>query len=822
MRTGTDLIHEHPGPSFSCCSRTSSVVSSDHDHSNRSPCTRRRVLIRVHSGRVAWQKPERSMEWRATQISAGTATSHPRMKCCGKQHMLLPAAALLFLLCLPAAAHEHDLHISASRLQQRDGEPIALVKGWKYHPGDDPRYADPHLDDSDWERIPTPRMSPGRYPTSGFEGIGWFRLTLRVDSSLWNETLALDFLQPGASEIYLNGRLVYSFGRVTGDKHSTIEDRYFLPRPRLWTFDAKPVQVIAVRYANWMVRDIRMMGGSSGFRFALGLPHASIQHALDHHGRHYGTLLSFLGLTVALFILHLLLYVYDKSVRENLFFSLMAAGIGLMILGLFQLRISGTGLGFYISYTWLRIAMVVLSIFAIRFMMEVRYKQALKWFWWVPAIGVVIVLLTLWTPQWVYYLYTMASILIALVLMLLKRGRRPRGYWIITMGMVLFGMFSIYNILMDMRLLPDITERMILDDPFLFGVLALMLSMSVYLARQVGFSNQRLREQLIEIQRLNEQTLEAERRMREEELQRQKLELENKRKEQELEEARRRQKLMEQLERTNRELRDTQAQLTQSEKMASLGMLTAGVAHEINTPVGAIHASQNTLHSALEKLRGLLKEEYGEGFEEKPQAKRVLRVLEDSAGVIQQGSKRVNEIVKRLRSFARLDEAELKAVNINEGLEDTLVMVYHELKDNIEVVKDYGDIPAFNCFPGLLNQVFLNLIMNAVQAMDESGGTLTLQTRHEESRASIRISDTGTGIREDNLSKIFDPGFTTKGVGVGTGLGLSIVYRIVEQHNGKVTVESMKGEGTTFTVVLPMDLSESDIVPRNRPPAPVK
>ena len=264
------------------------------------------------------------------------------------------------------------------------------------------------------------------------------------------------------------------------------------------------------------------------------------------------------------------------------------------------------------------------------------------------------------------------------------------------------------------------------------------------------------------------------------------------------------------LAKTNRELRETQAQLVQSEKMASLGSLVAGIAHEINTPVGAMTSMHDTLMRAIQKLKEhLTSKNKGdkEGFENDERLNKLFDVIDESNQVIKSGASRVGEIVRRLRSFARLDEAEIKKVDVHEGLEDTLTLVHHEIKHHIEIVKDYGEVPPMSVYPSRLNQVFLNLLNNARQAVKEKG-TITIRTGVEDAQAIIVFSDDGVGIEPENLKKIFDPGFTTKGVGVGTGLGLSICYQIIQDHHGTIEADSTPGEGSTFTLRLPLNLDE--------------
>jgi signal transduction histidine kinase len=256
-----------------------------------------------------------------------------------------------------------------------------------------------------------------------------------------------------------------------------------------------------------------------------------------------------------------------------------------------------------------------------------------------------------------------------------------------------------------------------------------------------------------------------------------------------------------------REVQEKQTQLIQSSKMASLGSLVAGVAHEINTPVGAINSMHNTLMRSFKNLKSELEECETETQEEFKKIKRSMNIIEDANKVIQSGTDRVIDIVKRLRSFARLDEAELKEADINEGLEDTLTIIHHELKHNIKVIKNYGDIPKISCFPGHLNQVFLNILINAKQAI-KGKGEISIATYEKDRKVYIEIKDSGEGIPEKNLKKIFDPGYTTKGVGVGTGLGLSICYQIIEDHHGEIRVESELGTGSIFIIELPMDLEK--------------
>ncbi len=261
------------------------------------------------------------------------------------------------------------------------------------------------------------------------------------------------------------------------------------------------------------------------------------------------------------------------------------------------------------------------------------------------------------------------------------------------------------------------------------------------------------------------------------------------------------------------ELKNTQARILQQEKMASIGQLAAGVAHEINNPIGFVKSNLETLGKYAEKLTAYiqalethLSPEAGETLREKRRELKIDYIREDLPELVREsieGTERVARIVQNLKSFSRVDEAEYKEADINACLEDTINIVWNELKYKTTLKKDYGDLPLVKCYPQQLNQVFMNLLVNASQAIEEQG-EISITTRVEGDSVVITISDTGCGIPKEKLHRIFEPFFTTKKVGSGTGLGLSITYDIVKKHGGEIAVESEVGKGTTFRVTLPM------------------
>ncbi len=258
-----------------------------------------------------------------------------------------------------------------------------------------------------------------------------------------------------------------------------------------------------------------------------------------------------------------------------------------------------------------------------------------------------------------------------------------------------------------------------------------------------------------------------------------------------------------QLELAYGELGRAQVHLVRSQKMASLGMLSAGIAHEINTPLGAISSNQQTLRSISQKLQNLTQEFVSfSSPESREDFAATLQLMGELLRASRAGCDRIANIVKSLAAFAGLDEAEENVVDIHRGLECTLTLLYNQLKRRIRVERHYGKLSPIECYPNRLNQVFLNLLVNAIQAIP-GAGTIRIETWDEEGWIEIRISDTGIGIPPENLGRIFDPGFTTKGLGVGAGLGLSICYQILQEHGGKIDVQSTPGEGSAFTIQLP-------------------
>jgi len=268
-----------------------------------------------------------------------------------------------------------------------------------------------------------------------------------------------------------------------------------------------------------------------------------------------------------------------------------------------------------------------------------------------------------------------------------------------------------------------------------------------------------------------------------------------------------------------KKLEEAHNQLLQSEKMASIGQLAAGVAHEINNPIGYINSNFRTLGEYVEKLfrvtdayeraepalAGQLPLDEVRSLKQEVDWEFLKQDIRDLLRESGEGIGRVKQIVQDLKDFSHVDQGEWQWVDLHKGIDSTLNIVHNEIKYNAEVIKEYGVIPQVECLASQINQVFMNMLVNASHAIGEGGrGKITIRTGTEDEMVWIEFADTGKGISPENLKRIFDPFFTTKPVGKGTGLGLSLSYGIVEKHHGSIEVRSEVGKGTVFRIRLPI------------------
>ena len=261
-------------------------------------------------------------------------------------------------------------------------------------------------------------------------------------------------------------------------------------------------------------------------------------------------------------------------------------------------------------------------------------------------------------------------------------------------------------------------------------------------------------------------------------------------------------KLADELGRTNQKLRETQAHLIHSEKMAGLGQLVAGIAHEINNPLAFVINNIFIVQETLGKLAAQSAELAPDAFAKV--SKMQIRICDANAGAT-----RVKELVTKLRTFSRLDEGTVKTINIHESIESVLLFLRHKMEGRIEVERHYGEVEMLTCLAGELNQVLMNIVANAIDAIDsneksDGHGRITIATGQQNGHFIIRVRDTGKGIPDEIRNRIFEPFFTTKPIGQGTGLGLAISYGIMKAHQGSMEFSSKAGEGTEFILKIPI------------------
>jgi len=264
----------------------------------------------------------------------------------------------------------------------------------------------------------------------------------------------------------------------------------------------------------------------------------------------------------------------------------------------------------------------------------------------------------------------------------------------------------------------------------------------------------------------------------------------------------------------NARLEQANKQLLQSEKLAAIGQLAAGVAHEINNPVGYVYSNLQTLENYLNDLFRLTDAiDTAASLEDLRQVRHNIDYnylredLKDLLSESREGIERVKTIISAMKDFSHIEEEEFKQADLHRGIETTLNVVNNELKYKAEVVRDFGELPHVECIASQINQVIMNLLVNAAHAIEDFG-KITIRTRHQGDTVTLEVEDTGKGIASEHLNRIFEPFFTTKGIGKGTGLGLSLSFNIIKKHNGEIEVHSEPGQGTRFRITLPVTQPE--------------
>ena len=717
---------------------------------------------------------------------------------------------LLLALLLAAPAWAQTPGTAALRIERLPPAGLLLTKGWRYHPGDDSAWAKPNFDDSRWDTI-NPARPRRELPRALGNGISWLRLRFRPADSLRQRALRLQVVGYGAWEIYLNGRLVQRSGTVRANPTQVPDPSYL---PAISVPGGGPAeQVLAIRFAPWRSPLLRLNTANAARPLLTVYLRDEAQVRQRAAQQVLSTMVSCVaaGIFGLLTLLHLAFFRYYPAQRANLYFAFFALVTALgnlatitqwalaspTLAAMLPLQfISSLLFGF--AYLWALRALYVLFNFRTGWV----YKVLWAGFWAILILGL----------YGVTYLGNVSALLVVLIIAELLRltGRalrqRQRGAWIVGAG------FAVLLLVITVLLLAAVLSALLnVANPLqqladgnwavsLLVELSPALGISLYLAREFALDSQLLQVQLREVERLSAQTL-AQEQDKQALLAQQNETLETQV-----------QQRTDALQRSLTELRATQAQLIQKEKMASLGELTAGIAHEIQNPLNFV----NNFADVSSELMAELEEAQAAGDGEEVAA--LATDVRQNLGKIHQHGQRAANIVRGMLEHSRQSSGERQPADVNALCDEYLRLAYQGLraKDktfNATLETDFAPcLPLVEAAGADLGRVLLNLFANAFyavqqrQQMGEPGyaPTVSVSTKQAGQRVEIRVADNGTGMPAEVQAKIFQPFFTTKPTGEGTGLGLSLSHDIVVQgHGGTLAVESQSGIGTTFLITLP-------------------
>ncbi len=495
--------------------------------------------------------------------------------------------------------------------------------------------------------------------------------------------------QTGASEIYIDGVRVGGAGIVSPSTQTEAREVHWNRGYKISLSLRQGEHSLAVRCSDHTLAVypwVKWWEVPAGVRIGF----TSLDHALEIGtgiNRTITGIQMLWGVPFALAILHYLIYLFNREERTHLDYGLFAEATAGMLFFPFHVGYQSWPPWIILCTALFRVSLICSAYFGLRFVYRTFDHSLPSFFRRLGRMTLVLCLLSWAIPTFVYYFVVLAGFfwMLSVVYRALRRGQE--GARMIGVGCAMLTLFSTIQVFIDVVLQS-------LSFPYVYGVLALILSMSIHLARSFASTHRNLQYRLDEIETLTRLTVEQERENREREavvqereVERQLLEAENATRSSELDEARRRQQALEELEASNHALRDAQSRLVQTERMAAIGNLVAGIAHEINTPVGAIHSSHDTFVRGVNRLTDRLTSHHPDASE---RSAPTLRVVSDANRIITTGTQRVTEIVRSLRNFARLDEAEMKEADLHDGLDSTLPLVHHELKGWIEVERDYG------------------------------------------------------------------------------------------------------------------------------------
>ena len=704
----------------------------------------------------------------------------------------------LFLLLLTGNVVAQNTSEGIFHLQRIPEKGLLLDKDWKFKAGDNPRSSRLDYDDKDWTPIdPTGELH--HLPAVRDAAIGWFRLKMEVDSSLWGEGLTMVVSNIDASEIYLNEKLLYRFGNVSKNYQEEKTD-YFLNHLLSIKLGQQSLQVIAVRY-SFNKRNLYLKFTNS--RPVVHIVLKETNRALSDHLKNdsfESTLRSIqLSFYLPLGFLLLFLFLSYRLQKEYLYFGIFCFSLFSGILMHINAFLEPTT--FSRTNIFLLITQIFYLLGALAFVngTYVLYNQKKSWFYYMLIVyGLIII-------PFFFVSYDSSGLFNALFFPVINieflrlnliavRKRRP-GAWILLvtsllLAVSLFGLvwFSFNGKIAAGALLQSIS--------FIIPGLGL----SLFFAGEFARTGSSLHQRVIEIEKLSKDMIAKEKEKQ------QILSAQNEMLEKQvtLRTA--------ELSKSLKDLKETQAQLIQSEKMASLGEVTAGIAHEIQNPLNFV----NNFSEVNTELIGELGQEIDKGNID--EVRSIANSIKENEQKINHHGQRAGAIVKSMLQHSRISSGQKEFVNINTLIQEYLRLAYHGMraKDksfDVELRKDFDEsVEKIEIVPEDIGRVLLNLFNNAFYVVNEKKKTtgenyrqiVSVQTRRINNMLELRIKDNGNGIPHNITDKIFQPFFTTKPAGEGTGLGLSLSYDIIKAHGGEIQVETKEGEETVFVILLPV------------------